>query len=170
MAKEERRDGPGRDMSDVVSVIGPGMEIVGDIKCDGTVRVEGRVEGAIRAKKSVVVGKEGTVEGDIETQDVVVAGTVTGTVSGASRVELQESCRVEGDIRSRRIKLDEGGRVEGRLHMGSEAAGMKPGKLPGRESPSATGEKQESSSSTGEKKEGGREGSGPPNLSAAANK
>lgn len=160
MAKEERRDAPGREMSDVVSVIGPGMEIVGDIKCDGTVRVEGRVEGAIRATKSVVVGTDGTVEGDIETQDVVVAGTVTGTVSGASRVELQDTCRVEGDIRSRRIKLDEGGRVEGRLHMGSEATDSKSGKLPGRES----------SSPTGPKREGGGEGSGPPDLSAAAKK
>ena len=122
MAKDPRSEAQVRDMSDVVSVIGPGMEIVGDIKCDGTVRVEGRVEGAIRASKAVVIGKGGRVDGDIETQDVVVAGSITGTVVAASRVELQDSCRVEGDIRSRRIKLDEGGRVEGRLHMGAEAA------------------------------------------------
>lgn len=125
MAREQRTETPVRDMNDVVSVIGPGMEIVGDIKCDGTVRVEGKVEGSIKATKSVVVGKGGTVKGDIETQDVVVAGAVTGTVNGASRVELQETCRVEGDIRSRRVKLDEGGRVEGRLHMGADAAGKK---------------------------------------------
>jgi cytoskeletal protein CcmA (bactofilin family) len=90
------------------------------------VRVEGRVEGSIKATKSVVVGKDGTVSGDIETQDVVVAGTVAGTVVGASRVELQDTCRVEGDIRSRRVKLDEGGRVEGRLQMG-EISVKKPG-------------------------------------------
>ncbi len=125
MAREQRTEVPARELSDVVSVIGPGMEIVGDIKCDGTVRVEGRVEGSIKATKSVVVGSGGTVKGDIETQDVVVAGAVTGTVVGASRVELQETCRVEGDIRSRRVKLDEGGRVEGRLHMGTEATGKK---------------------------------------------
>ncbi len=123
MAKEQRSESPVREMSDVVSVIGPGMEIIGDIKCDGTVRVEGRVEGSIKASKAVVIGKEGTVSGDIETQDVVIAGKVVGTVSAASRVELQESCHVEGDIRSRRVKLDEGGRVEGRLQMGSEAYG-----------------------------------------------
>lgn len=121
MAKEGRSEGSSRDVSEVVSVIGPGMEIVGDVKSDGTVRVEGRVEGAIRAGKSVVVGKGGRVEGDIETQDVVVAGQVTGTIVAESRVELQDGCHIEGDIRSRRIKLDEGGRVDGRLHMGSEA-------------------------------------------------
>ena len=121
MARDQRNDSSARELSDVVSVIGPGMEIVGDIKCDGTVRVEGKVKGSIKATKSVVIGKGGRVSGDIETQDVVVAGTVDGTVVGASRVELQETCKVQGDIRSRRIKLDEGGRVEGRLHMGSDA-------------------------------------------------
>lgn len=126
MARDQRNDAPARELSDVVSVIGPGMEIVGDIKCDGTVRVEGKVKGSIKATKSVVVGTGGTITGDIETQDVVVAGTVDGTVSGASRVELQETCRVQGDIRSRRIKLDEGGRVEGRLHMGAESAAARP--------------------------------------------
>ena len=121
MARDQRNEPPARELSDVVSVIGPGMEIVGDIKCDGTVRVEGKVKGSIKATKSVVIGKGGRVAGDIETQDVVVAGTVDGTVIGASRVELQETCKVKGDIRSRRVKLDEGGQVEGRLQMESDS-------------------------------------------------
>ncbi|MDX1579549.1 MAG: polymer-forming cytoskeletal protein [Gemmatimonadota bacterium] len=125
----EKNEPPPRELSDVVSVIGPGMEITGDIKCDGTVRVEGKVEGSIHATKSVVVGKGGRISGDIDTQDVVVAGNVAGTISGASRVELQDTCRVEGDIRSRRIKLDEGGQVEGRLQMGKAQA--KPKQQPG---------------------------------------
>ena len=137
MARDQRSDPPARELSDVVSVIGPGMEIVGDIKCDGTVRVEGKVKGSIKATKSVVVGTGGRVSGDIETQDVVVAGTVEGTVVGASRVELQETCKVQGDIRSRRVKLDEGGRVEGRLHMGTDASskgsGPRPTDLPDRD-------------------------------------
>ena len=55
MAREKRTTTTVRDVNEVVSVIGPGMEITGDIKCDGTVRVEGKVEGSIRATKSVVV-------------------------------------------------------------------------------------------------------------------
>ncbi len=101
----------------MVSVIAPGMTVLGDIRCEGTVRVEGKVEGSVQASKSVVVGKKGQVVGDIETQDVVVAGSVQGTVMGASRVELQETCHIDGDIRSRRIKLDEGGQIDGRFHM-----------------------------------------------------
>lgn len=169
MAREQRTETPARDMNDVVSVIGPGMEIVGDIKCDGTVRVEGRVEGSIKATKSVVVGKGGTVKGDIETQDVVVAGSITGTVNGASRVELQETCRVEGDIRSRRVKLDEGGRVEGRLHMGADAAGKKSPESSSLSSPRSDPRSESKPDGKSDSKSDGSDRSGP-GLPAAATK
>lgn len=119
------RDGQAtpRELGDVVSIVGPGMKVVGDCTSDGTIRVEGQVEGAVRAAKSVVVGKDGVVLGDIVTQDAIVAGRINGSVTAESRVELQATCRVQGDIRSRRIKLDEGGQVDGQLHMGAEGQG-----------------------------------------------
>jgi len=131
----EGQNGP-RELGDVVSIVGPGMKVVGDCTSDGTIRVEGQVEGAVRAAKSVVVGKDGVVLGDIVTQDAIVAGRVNGSVTAESRVELQASCRVQGDIRSRRIKLDEGGQVDGQLHMGAQGQGkpataQKSGEKPG---------------------------------------
>jgi len=95
------------------------MKITGDCESDGTIRVEGSIEGAVKAAKSVVVGKEGIVTGDISTQDAIVAGRVNGSVTAESRVELQASCRIQGDIRSRRVKLEEGGQIDGSLHMGA---------------------------------------------------
>ncbi len=118
--QKNRTDAP-KELGDVVSIIGPGMKIVGDCSSDGTIRVEGKVEGSVNAGKSVVVGKDGVVKGDISTQDAIIAGTVDGSVTAESRVELQASCRVQGDIRSRRVKLDEGGQVDGELHMGASA-------------------------------------------------
>lgn len=109
-----------RKTSDVVSIVGPGMTVEGDCSTDGTLRVEGRVEGTVRAAKAVVVGEDGEVVGDVHTQDAVVAGRVEGSITAESRVELQASARVEGDIRSRRVKLEEGGFVQGRLQMGRE--------------------------------------------------
>lgn len=118
--QKNRSDSP-KELGDVVSIIGPGMKIVGDCSSDGTIRVEGNVEGSVNAGKSVVVGKDGSVKGDISTQDAIIAGTVNGSVNAESRVELQSTCRVQGDIRSRRVKLDEGGQVDGQLHMGASA-------------------------------------------------
>lgn len=112
-------NGTPRELGDVVSIIGPGMKITGDCESDGTIRVEGAIEGSVKAAKSVVVGKDGIVVGDITTQDAIVAGRVNGSVTAESRVELQASCRIQGDIRSRRVKLEEGGQIDGSLHMGA---------------------------------------------------
>lgn len=148
--QKNRSDQP-KELGDVVSIIGPGMRIVGDCSSDGTIRVEGKVEGSVNAGKSVVVGKDGIVKGNISTQDAIVAGTVDGSVTAESRVELQATCRVQGDIRSRRVKLDEGGQVDGQLHMGASAtdskspSGSSPGSSSGAAAASAGGSSSGSS-------------------------
>lgn len=115
IGKEDRK---AREADDVVSIVGPGMKITGDCQTEGTLRVEGRVEGTIRSSKAVVIGEGGEVVGDIHTQDAVVAGRVEGSIQADSRIELKESARIEGDVRCRRVKLEEGGFVDGRIEMG----------------------------------------------------
>jgi len=105
----------------VISIIGPGMKIVGNCETDGTVRVEGIVEGGISAGKAVVVGKEGLVAGDIKTQDAVISGRVEGRLEAASRLELQATCHIEGEVYTRRMQLEEGAVLNGTVHMGKEA-------------------------------------------------
>jgi cytoskeletal protein CcmA (bactofilin family) len=114
-----------RNLQDSMSIIGPGMHIVGDVVTDGTVRVEGRIDGTIRAGKAVVVGKEGEVQGEIFTQDAVIGGTVRGSVTAESRLELQATCNIQGQIqaRSQHLQLEEGARFNGQIQMldGGEA-------------------------------------------------
>jgi len=119
MAKET--NGPQTPRDGVISIIGPGMRVDGDCTADGTLRVEGYIKGTVRAGKAVVVSKDGVVEGDILTQDAIIGGKVTGTVSAESRLELQATCQIQGEIRARRIKLDEGGQVNGNVTTGDVA-------------------------------------------------
>lgn len=116
MSKDNSAAQAARD--NVISIIGPGMKVTGDCETDGTLRIEGTVEGTVRAGKAVVVGKDGAVIGDINTQDAIIGGKVNGSVVAESRLELQATCLVEGEIRAKRIKLDEGGRVNGRVTTG----------------------------------------------------
>lgn len=116
MAKDSNGAQQARD--NVISIIGPGMRVTGDCETDGTLRIEGTVEGTVRAGKAVVIGKDGIVKGDVATQDAIIGGRVTGAVIAESRLELQATCVVEGEIRARRIKLEEGGRVNGTVETG----------------------------------------------------
>jgi len=126
-----RETSSGTPPESVISIIGPGMTVVGDCQTEGTVRIEGVVEGSIRAGKAVVVGKQGKVRGDIHTQDAVVSGHVTGTLVAESRLELQATCQIDGEVRTRRMQLEEGAVLNGTVEMGEKkkpAALVTPGK------------------------------------------
>ena len=108
-----------------ISIIGPGMRIEGDLATDGTVRIEGTVHGTIRAGKAVVLGQSGEIVGDVYTRDAVIGGRVKGTLVADSRLELQGSCQVDGEIRARssHLQLAEGANFNGQIRMidGEEA-------------------------------------------------
>lgn len=106
----------------VISIIGPGMKVIGDCETDGSVRVEGAIEGNIRAQKAVVVGRDGLVEGDINTQDAVISGTVRGTIRAESRLEVQSTSRIHGEIVAQRFQLEEGAVLNGTVQMGADGA------------------------------------------------
>ena len=118
------RDSAGTPSESVISILGPGMTIVGDCETEGTLRVEGSLEGSIRAGKAVVIGKQGVVRGDITTQDAVISGRVEGTLVAVSRLEVQATGHIKGEVHTRRMQLEEGAVLNGRVHMGAEPQGV----------------------------------------------
>jgi len=102
----------------IISIIGPGMKVIGDCSTEGTIRIEGLVEGQVIAGKAIVIGKDGIVTGDLRTQDAVIAGQVEGAVFAASRLEVQATARISGQIHARRLQLEEGAVVNGEVRMG----------------------------------------------------
>src|SRR4029453_7068741 len=72
-----------------VSVIGAGLKITGDVESSGVIKVEGTVEGNIRGARQLFLGKGGTIRGDLHASEIVLAGTVVGTVSASDGCEIQ---------------------------------------------------------------------------------
>ena len=105
-----------------LSVIAAGMKIVGDIESTGVVKIEGIVEGAIRGARQLLLGRQGTVHGDIRAHEVVIGGTVVGTIIADERVEIQGTSSVQGDIHTKSIVVLEGGVINGNVRMGENAA------------------------------------------------
>jgi cytoskeletal protein CcmA (bactofilin family) len=101
-----------------LSVIASGMKIVGDIESTGVVKIEGIVEGAVRGARQLLLGRQGTVHGDIRAHEVVIGGTVIGSIVADERVEIQGTSRVQGDIHTKSIVVLEGGVINGTVRMG----------------------------------------------------
>lgn len=104
-----------------LSVIASGMKIVGDIESTGVVKIEGIVEGAVRGARQLLLGRQGTVHGDIRAHEVVIGGTVVGTIIADERVEIQGTSSVQGDIHTKSIVVLEGGVINGTVRMGEHA-------------------------------------------------
>jgi cytoskeletal protein CcmA (bactofilin family) len=99
------------------SIIASDMTVTGDLETEGVVRVEGRVRGNVRVGSQVLVSEGAVIEGDLHTQEAVVAGQVSGAIHARERVELQATALVTGDILTPRISIIEGARVTGEVKM-----------------------------------------------------
>ncbi|RJE80034.1 polymer-forming cytoskeletal protein [Paracoccus sp. JM45] len=93
------------------SVLSADLTVVGNIKTQGDIQVEGTVEGDIRAHQ-LTVGESATIKGEIVGDDVIVHGRVIGRVRGL-KVRLSASARVEGDIIHKTIAIESGAHFEG---------------------------------------------------------
>ena len=99
------------------SIIASDMTVVGDLETEGVVRIEGRIRGTVRAGAQVLVSAGAVIEGDLHSQEAVVAGQVSGAIVARDRVELQATAVVSGDIHTPRIAIVEGARVTGEVKM-----------------------------------------------------
>ena len=98
-------------------VIGAKTTVKGEISGDEDVLVEGTVEGQIRINKDLRVGQGGTIKATIDAQSVVVSGEVIGDCHAVSRVEIQASGRLTGNIRAPRVVIAEGAVFKGNSDM-----------------------------------------------------
>ena len=118
-ARDEQGNELKRRRSDQIpfSIIASDMTVVGDLETDGVVRIEGRVKGAVRVGAQVLVAAGAVIEGDLHTQEAVIAGQVKGGIHATERVELQATAVVNGDILTSRIAIVEGAKVSGEVKM-----------------------------------------------------
>ena len=112
-----RADVPAAPLSAGYSLLDSRIAITGDLETDGSLRIDGRMTGAVRKADTVVVGVGALMMGDISAREVIVGGTITGNVTATERVELQATAIVTGDIVTQTVLVQEGGVVNGRVLM-----------------------------------------------------
>lgn len=110
---------PARDAASGYSVIDHELTISGDISTEGTIRVDGRVQGVLHRADTLIIGAGGTVIGNVEAREVVIGGELHGSMHVRERVEVQATATVRGDIRSPAVQLLEGGTVHGHIAIGA---------------------------------------------------
>jgi cytoskeletal protein CcmA (bactofilin family) len=94
-----------------------GCTIKGEVVFSDLLRVHGHVSGRISSEHELLVGEGGEVEGEVRVGRLIVAGTVRGTVHVKDRVVIHRTGRVEAEVFAPTLVVDEGGVLEGPVHM-----------------------------------------------------
>ena len=100
------------------ALIGPGIQINGNISGDENLVVEGKVDGKIRLDSHhVEVGQSGVVNADITAKVIKIAGEVRGDITGTEKVIILRSGNVHGNIVAPRMTLEDGAIFKGSIDM-----------------------------------------------------
>jgi cytoskeletal protein CcmA (bactofilin family) len=138
---------PPRAVSTSRAIIGPSLDLTGELTGAEDLLVEGRVQGKIRLpQNSVVVGAKGRVSADVQARVIEIEGEVDGHLTAEEVVILRKSARVKGDLNAPRVVLEDGAKFKGTIDMEpkrsassapSSSAGPRP--LPSDEAARASG-------------------------------
>jgi cytoskeletal protein CcmA (bactofilin family) len=101
-----------------LKIIGQGLKIISQ----GTLQVDGEIEGDVGGAE-VIIGEKGKVTGTVAAERVIVRGTISGVIRGAT-VTLQSSSHVEGDLHHMSLAIEQGAMFEGRCRRATDASGL----------------------------------------------
>lgn len=110
----------------VSSILGENCKFTGDVEARGTLRIDGVLDGKIEASDTVIVGKGGTVKGEIHAAHAVVSGTVEGNIFAKRKIELESGSKVIGDVESISLVIEDGVFFEGTSKMRKESDAYTP--------------------------------------------
>ncbi|MEK6711833.1 MAG: polymer-forming cytoskeletal protein [Nitrospinota bacterium] len=105
--------------------LGEGTEFKGVITFEGTVRVDGVLEGEVFTEDIFIVGAAAKVKATIRAGVVIIMGEVEGQIEAKERCEIRAGSHVKGEVHTASIYIEEGAVFEGGCHMtgtGDEAA------------------------------------------------
>ncbi len=98
------------------TLIGLNSDFRGELNTKGELRIEGSIHGPVSAD-SVILGQAATVKGEITAKRVIVEGRVEGNLKAKEFVEIKSTGKVFGEIFTDKIRIMEGGVVNGKVEM-----------------------------------------------------
>lgn len=99
--------------------ISQGIRIKGEVTGSEDLFVDGVVDGRLNLTNgSLTIGPNGTVKADVNAREVIVRGNVEGRVSGRDKVQLWSTGRVNGEVQTERLAIEEGAVLRGKVEAG----------------------------------------------------
>ncbi|MGA2349938.1 MAG: polymer-forming cytoskeletal protein [Terracidiphilus sp.] len=98
--------------------IGKTIVILGEVKGNEDLIVDGRVEGTVNLSEArLTIGPNANVAANLSAKDILVQGQVEGNLVASGRVELRSGCQVLGDISALRLAVEDNAVFRGKVDL-----------------------------------------------------
>ncbi len=115
-----------KKIASISTFLGFGSRIEGTVEFQGTIRLDGQVNGKISSKGgTLIVGERAVIEADIIVDTIIIMGEVSGTIDAKERIEVHPPGRLSGDIQAGVISIEPGGFFNGKCVMKSKTGSLK---------------------------------------------
>jgi cytoskeletal protein CcmA (bactofilin family) len=108
--------------SGAATIIAAGTVLKGDITSNGDIRIDGSLQGNIQCHAKVVIGSNGSVEGDISGVQADIMGKVTGTIKVKELLQLKGGSQMNGNIYAGKLQIEPSANFNGQCHMNTSSA------------------------------------------------
>jgi cytoskeletal protein CcmA (bactofilin family) len=103
--------------------ISRGVEVSGDVLFADALQVDGKVTGRLISESgSLMIEQTGEIQADVDVGVCVIRGSLQGNLKARSRVEIYKTARVQGDITTPILLVEEGAQLSGAIAIGKDAA------------------------------------------------
>ena len=106
-------------------VVGRGISLQGTVQDAERLVVEGTIEATMIHATELSISPGGVFKGEIEVEDVEIAGTIDGTLTARGSLIVRATGKVLGTARCRRLQVEDGGQITGRMEMLTDQAQAK---------------------------------------------
>jgi cytoskeletal protein CcmA (bactofilin family) len=111
------RPGDNGGSDEVIAFVGKGVEFKGVITYNGTVRIDGRLDGEIHTDGVLMVGQDAVITARVTAGTVISRGQITGDIEAAGRVRLLSPAVLNGSVKAPVVAIEEGVLFNGSLEM-----------------------------------------------------
>jgi cytoskeletal protein CcmA (bactofilin family) len=105
---------------DAVTIVSAGVTLEGKLSSNGNVRVDGKVNGDVKAEGNITIGENGEIRGQINANTITLGGKVEGTISAKEKIVLEAKCQLKGDIITKVLVVEEGAKFDGKSSMNNK--------------------------------------------------
>ncbi len=108
------------EQAEITAFLGKGTEFKGVLSFEGTIRVDGKVEGEVVSKDTLIAGDGAYLHGEITVGTLISSGKVFGNINASQKVHILAPGTMQGNIKTPRLIIEEGVLFDGKCEMASE--------------------------------------------------